>query len=261
MEIVEQIEQICNETGNGWLLEKDFTKIALSDLKLREYLDNDWKREDKTDKEMREVHERGQNFGRYTDKECVCSHENEDIYCYRCDWDFERDKAIEKLDLKNPRMIVKLNILSLDTYNPDPEYPKSSLIIADKIDGEIPRGCEKRTTPEGRVYFVDHNTQTTTWEDPREIPGFILIRWSARTSGIVNIIEMYSHEIVYAYVREKYRNRGVLKKMVDSIPKEWDVWIELDKSATSLNTIFGKCGFIYNKPIHDPNIRRLFYKK
>lgn len=45
MEIVEQIEQICNETGNGWLLEKDFTKIALSDLKLREYLNNDWKRE------------------------------------------------------------------------------------------------------------------------------------------------------------------------------------------------------------------------
>ncbi len=80
MEIVEQIEQICNETGNGWLLEKDFTKIALSDLKLREYLDNDWKREDKTDKEMFEVHGRGQNFGRYTDKDCVCSHENEDIY-------------------------------------------------------------------------------------------------------------------------------------------------------------------------------------
>ena len=67
MEIVEQIEQICNETGNGWLLEKDFTKIALSDLKLREYLDNDWKREDKTDKEMFEVIEDLQAFNSEND--------------------------------------------------------------------------------------------------------------------------------------------------------------------------------------------------
>lgn len=26
---------------------------------------------------------------------------------------------------------------------------------------------EQRTTPEGRPYFVDHNTRTTTWVDPR----------------------------------------------------------------------------------------------
>ncbi len=33
--------------------------------------------------------------------------------------------------------------------------------------GELPGGWEQRTTPEGRVYFVDHNTRTTTWVDPR----------------------------------------------------------------------------------------------
>lgn len=33
--------------------------------------------------------------------------------------------------------------------------------------GELPSGWEQRTTNEGRVYFVDHNTRTTTWVDPR----------------------------------------------------------------------------------------------
>ena len=33
--------------------------------------------------------------------------------------------------------------------------------------GELPAGWEQRHTPEGRTYFVDHNTRTTTWVDPR----------------------------------------------------------------------------------------------
>ncbi|CAG8441967.1 15255_t:CDS:10 [Acaulospora colombiana] len=33
--------------------------------------------------------------------------------------------------------------------------------------GPLPSGWEQRTTPEGRPYFVDHNTRTTTWVDPR----------------------------------------------------------------------------------------------
>ncbi|KAJ5610807.1 hypothetical protein N7510_007526 [Penicillium lagena] len=33
--------------------------------------------------------------------------------------------------------------------------------------GELPPGWEQRNTPEGRPYFVDHNTRTTTWVDPR----------------------------------------------------------------------------------------------
>ncbi|KAI1809106.1 HECT-domain-containing protein [Poronia punctata] len=33
--------------------------------------------------------------------------------------------------------------------------------------GELPPGWEQRWTPEGRAYFVDHNTRTTTWVDPR----------------------------------------------------------------------------------------------
>ena len=33
--------------------------------------------------------------------------------------------------------------------------------------GPLPSGWEQRTTAEGRPYFVDHNTRTTTWVDPR----------------------------------------------------------------------------------------------
>lgn len=33
--------------------------------------------------------------------------------------------------------------------------------------GELPPGWEQRHTPEHRSYFVDHNTRTTTWVDPR----------------------------------------------------------------------------------------------
>ncbi|KAE9965622.1 hypothetical protein BLS_007499 [Venturia inaequalis] len=32
---------------------------------------------------------------------------------------------------------------------------------------ELPAGWELRHTPEGRAYFVDHNTRMTTWVDPR----------------------------------------------------------------------------------------------
>jgi E3 ubiquitin-protein ligase NEDD4 len=33
--------------------------------------------------------------------------------------------------------------------------------------GPLPSGWEMRLTPSGKVYFVDHNTRTTTWDDPR----------------------------------------------------------------------------------------------
>lgn len=33
--------------------------------------------------------------------------------------------------------------------------------------GPVPSGWEMRLTQAGRVYFVDHNTKTTTWDDPR----------------------------------------------------------------------------------------------
>lgn len=37
------------------------------------------------------------------------------------------------------------------------------------LTGPLPAGWEQRFTPEGRPYFVDHNTRTTTWLDPRRV--------------------------------------------------------------------------------------------
>ena len=33
-------------------------------------------------------------------------------------------------------------------------------------DSSLPEGWEKRRTGEGRVYYTDHNTQTTSWNHP-----------------------------------------------------------------------------------------------
>uniref|UniRef100_A0A3B5A097 E3 ubiquitin-protein ligase n=1 Tax=Stegastes partitus TaxID=144197 RepID=A0A3B5A097_9TELE len=42
---------------------------------------------------------------------------------------------------------------------PSPEAPYQS--------GFLPTGWEVRSAPNGRPFFIDHNTKTTTWEDPR----------------------------------------------------------------------------------------------
>ncbi|VVT46542.1 uncharacterized protein SAPINGB_P001265 [Magnusiomyces paraingens] len=48
--------------------------------------------------------------------------------------------------------------------------------------GELPVGWEQRVTPEGRPYFVDHNTRTTTWVDPRR-QQYIRTYGNASTQG------------------------------------------------------------------------------
>ena len=35
-------------------------------------------------------------------------------------------------------------------------------------DDALPQGWEENFTKDGRVYFIDHNSQTTTWTDPRK---------------------------------------------------------------------------------------------
>ncbi|OCH94028.1 hypothetical protein OBBRIDRAFT_789733 [Obba rivulosa] len=40
---------------------------------------------------------------------------------------------------------------------------------ADSAQGlpDLPDGWEERVTPEGRTYYIDHSTRTTTWAHPR----------------------------------------------------------------------------------------------
>ncbi|BGP68118.1 hypothetical protein NBRC10513v2_001445 [Rhodotorula toruloides] len=51
--------------------------------------------------------------------------------------------------------------------SPTSPADNAALEVSDEQLGPIPSGWERRTTPSGRAYFVDHNTKTTTWDDPR----------------------------------------------------------------------------------------------
>ena len=80
-----------------------------------------------------------------------------------------------------------------------------------------------------------------------EIPGFILIKCSG--DGLYN--EDFTHELVFACVRPRYRKNGILKNMVNKIPKEWNIWLEANSNdIENIKHIWEKCGFIYNTTIH-----------
>ncbi|EGO54547.1 hypothetical protein NEUTE1DRAFT_87999 [Neurospora tetrasperma FGSC 2508] len=51
--------------------------------------------------------------------------------------------------------------------------------------GELPAGWEQRFTPEGRPYFVDHNTRTTTWVDPRRQQYIRMYGGQNNTNGTI----------------------------------------------------------------------------
>ncbi|KAL8278008.1 hypothetical protein RQP46_009640 [Phenoliferia psychrophenolica] len=43
----------------------------------------------------------------------------------------------------------------------------AKLSVTEEQLGPLPSGWEVRSTPGGKKYWVDHNTKTTTWDDPR----------------------------------------------------------------------------------------------
>jgi len=113
----------------------------------------------------------------------------------------------------------KLNLYKPGNYDYEEEcYSKSIWIIQDKIEDEI--------------------------------PGFILIKCCCNVIGVRN---RFTHELVFACVRPKYRKKGILKNMVNRIPKEWNIWLEANEDVEN---IWKKCGFIY----HTIRGGRLFYK-
>jgi hypothetical protein len=87
-----------------------------------------------------------------------------------------------------------------------------------------------------------------------EIPGFILIKCC---NGLDD--EVFTHELVFACVRPKYRKKGILKNMVNRIPKEWNIWLEANNDQISnVETIWEKCGFMYHKTMR--GMRRIYKK-
>uniref|UniRef100_A0A8C9KP72 E3 ubiquitin-protein ligase NEDD4 n=1 Tax=Panthera tigris altaica TaxID=74533 RepID=A0A8C9KP72_PANTA len=55
---------------------------------------------------------------------------------------------------------------------------------AEMEQGFLPKGWEVRHAPNGRPFFIDHNTKTTTWEDPRlKIPAHLRGKTSLDSSN------------------------------------------------------------------------------
>ncbi|XP_028999782.1 E3 ubiquitin-protein ligase NEDD4-like isoform X2 [Betta splendens] len=53
------------------------------------------------------------------------------------------------------------------TASPDESPQSTARTEATSDAGFLPAGWEVRSAPNGRPFFIDHNTKTTTWEDPR----------------------------------------------------------------------------------------------
>ncbi|KAI5965231.1 hulA [Candida pseudojiufengensis] len=76
------------------------------------------------------------------------------------------------LPASNNNSITSGNVTVNSTGSNTPVNPAAAVSMAASGAttsglGELPSGWEQRFTNEGRPYFVDHNTRTTTWVDPR----------------------------------------------------------------------------------------------
>lgn len=56
------------------------------------------------------------------------------------------------------------------------ENGKASTGAANSL-GPLPEGWEQARTPEGEIYFINHQTRTTSWFDPRIREYYIFIRY------------------------------------------------------------------------------------
>eukprot|EP00754_Rhynchopus_humris_P022105 Rhum_TRINITY_DN14773_c13_g1::Rhum_TRINITY_DN14773_c13_g1_i1::g.117333::m.117333 len=68
-------------------------------------------------------------------------------------------QALVRADIKNIVKVSRHTSEGTVTLSPD---------LEDTTDEPLPDGWEIRTTEDGRVYFIDHNSRQTTWNDPRK---------------------------------------------------------------------------------------------
>jgi hypothetical protein len=59
----------------------------------------------------------------------------------------------------------------------------------------------------------------------------------------------------FACVRTKYRRLGILKNMVKSIPKEWNIWLEASSiDIDNIGYVWEKCGFSFHTSYYNHKI-------
>lgn len=69
---------------------------------------------------------------------------------------------------------------------PLPKVPLSNLIYVpfapkDGVTLVLPPGWEARTNEKGKVYYIDHNTEKTTWTHPNDPHGIAHLQSAAKT--------------------------------------------------------------------------------
>ncbi|XP_064169844.1 NEDD4-like E3 ubiquitin-protein ligase WWP2 [Anguilla rostrata] len=84
---------------------------------------------------------------------------------------------------------------------PNPDQPNFS---TDPVQESLPAGWEQRVLPHGRVYYVDHNTKTTTWERP--LPhGLVSLSFFLPSS----IFPFFLLQEVWVPFRRRDRSNGI----------------------------------------------------
>uniref|UniRef100_A0A8C6CSZ8 E3 ubiquitin-protein ligase n=1 Tax=Moschus moschiferus TaxID=68415 RepID=A0A8C6CSZ8_MOSMO len=61
----------------------------------------------------------------------------------------------------------------------------------------LPPGWEKRTDPRGRFYYVDHNTRTTTWQRPTAEYVRNYEQWQSQRSQLQGAMQHFSQRFLY----------------------------------------------------------------
>lgn len=60
-----------------------------------------------------------------------------------------------------------VGVATVDSPASPASHPRASVTLEETGERPLPKGWVKHRTPGGKIYFIDHNTQTTTWTDPR----------------------------------------------------------------------------------------------
>ncbi|KAG9338100.1 hypothetical protein JZ751_027071 [Albula glossodonta] len=61
----------------------------------------------------------------------------------------------------------------------------------------LPHGWEKRVDPRGRFYYVDHNTRTTTWQRPTPESVRNYEQWQSQRSQLQGAMQQFSQRFLY----------------------------------------------------------------
>lgn len=74
------------------------------------------------------------------------------------------------------------------------------------ILGSLPEGWEQARTPEGETYFINHQTRTTSWFDPRIRKYFFIIFLISKKTFIF----IYVFNLIYTLMITKKNNNIIM---------------------------------------------------